>query len=110
MGEMTLRELCNVVGVSRRAIQGYERAGLVAPTGKTTRGYLLYNTAAQERIRKIKLFQNMGFQSRDIQEIIDGPNDRLRAALIERKAELAKNIRQENDMIDIIQQMLQDLT
>ena len=52
----------------------------------------------------------MGFQIREIQEIIDGPNDRLRAALIERKAELAKNIRQENDMIDIIQQMLQDLT
>ena len=110
MGEMTLRELCNVVGVSRRAIQGYERAGLVAPTGKTTRGYLLYNTAAQERIKKIKLFQNMGFQIREIREIIDGPNDRLRTALIARKAELTQNIHQQSDMIDIIQQMLRDLT
>ena len=32
MSEKTLREVRNAVGVTRRAVQGYERAGLVAAT------------------------------------------------------------------------------
>lgn len=43
MAEMTLRELCDSLGVSRRAVQGYEKAGLVSPEGKNERGYLLYS-------------------------------------------------------------------
>ena len=54
MSEMTLREVCDTSGVTRRAVQGYERAGLVAPTGRNRRGYLLYDEPAQEKIRKIK--------------------------------------------------------
>ena len=52
MKDMTLREVCNTIGVSRRAIQGYEKESLVSATEKTNRGYLLYDTAAQERIKK----------------------------------------------------------
>ena len=52
MKDMTLREVCNAIGVSRRAVQGYEKESLVSATGKTNRGYLLYDTAAQERIKK----------------------------------------------------------
>ena len=58
---ITLREVCENVGVSRRAVQGYEQAGLVTPTGKNKRGYLLYSAEEQEKIRQIKFFQEMGF-------------------------------------------------
>lgn len=34
MEEKTLREVCDLVGITRRAIQGYEKAGLVVPVGK----------------------------------------------------------------------------
>ena len=61
MAEMTLREVCLALGVSRRAIQGYENANLVSATNKTESGYLLYNDSARERIRQIKLYQNMEF-------------------------------------------------
>lgn len=30
MKEMTLREVCSTVGISRRAVQGYEQASLVS--------------------------------------------------------------------------------
>lgn len=40
MNSMTLREVCDSLGISRRTVQGYEKEGLVAPTGKTERGYL----------------------------------------------------------------------
>lgn len=33
MNTMTLREVCDSLGVSRRTVQGYEKAGLVKPTG-----------------------------------------------------------------------------
>lgn len=35
---MTLREVCNKTGVSRRAIQGYEKVGLVLSSGKNKYG------------------------------------------------------------------------
>lgn len=52
MSEMTLQEVCNTVGVSRRAVQGYEKAGLVSATDRNKRGYLLYDEKAQEKIKK----------------------------------------------------------
>ena len=30
----TLREVCDLLGVSRRAVQGYEKVGLVEPSGR----------------------------------------------------------------------------
>ena len=79
--DMTLREVCTATNVSRRAVQGYEKAGLVRASGKTNRGYLIYNEETQERIRQIKLFQELGFSVREIKEIIDAPKEILRAQL-----------------------------
>ena len=66
MKEFTLRELCGLCGVSRRAVQGYEKLGLVCPCGKTDRGYLLYDEQACDRVRYVKSLQNYGFSVREI--------------------------------------------
>lgn len=78
---MTLREICDSADVSRRAIQGYEKAGLVSATGRNERGHLLYDVSSQERIRQIKLFQELGFTIKEIKAIIDAPNDVLKCAI-----------------------------
>lgn len=88
MKVMTLHEICVDAGVSRRAVQGYEKAGLVSASGKSERGYLLYDVYSQERIKKIKFFQQLGFTIREIKGIIDAPNDVLKSALEERIEEL----------------------
>ena len=85
---MTLREICIAAGVTRRAVQGYEKAGLAAPTGKTSRGYLLYDLEMQERIKMIRLYQQLGFSLKEIGEIIDAPNERKKMALQEREEKL----------------------
>ena len=36
--QQTLRQVCAELKFSRRTIQGYEKAGLVAPSGKTNTG------------------------------------------------------------------------
>ena len=49
----TLRQVFRITGVTRRSIQGYEKAGLVHPSGHNERGYLLYNAEGIQRIQKI---------------------------------------------------------
>lgn len=79
----TLKEVCMEFDVSRRAIQGYEKAGLVKATRKNKYGYLLYNQKAQERIERIKLFQDLGFSIKEICTLIDAPKDILKPRLEE---------------------------
>lgn len=78
---MTLREICNKLGVSRRAVQGYEQAGLVSASGKNKYGHLLYDPKAQKRIELIRLYQQLGFTIREIKELIDAPEATVRKAL-----------------------------
>lgn len=91
MNYMTLQEVCVSTGVSRRAIQGYEKIKLVSATGKTERGHLLYNEEAQNRIRQIKFYQQLGFALKEIGAIIDAPSEILRIALEKRIKELEKH-------------------
>ena len=109
MDELTLRQVCNVVNVSRRAVQGYEKAGLVSATGKNERGYLFYDDYARERIRMIKLFQDMGFTVREIKEIIDGPDEKLKAALEKRLKNLQSKLKHTKDIINTVQDMIDKL-
>ena len=81
MKDMTLREVCCAADVSRRAVQGYEKAELIAASGKNERGYLLYDKYSLERIKRIKFFQQIGFTVREIKEVIDAPSDVLKAAI-----------------------------
>lgn len=81
MKDMTLSEINNAFGITRRAIQGYEKEKLVSSSGKNERGYLLYDEKSQERIKQIKLFQQMGFSVKEIKNIIDAPNDILKSVL-----------------------------
>lgn len=66
----TLRELCDELKVTRRVIQGYEKAGLVSATDKNKYGYLLYDEQAQERIVRIRLFQALRCRKRCLQLVI----------------------------------------
>lgn len=77
----TLNELHMELGVSRRAVQGYEKAGLVSASGKNKYGHLLYDEKAQERIARIKLFQQLGFSIKEIRTLMDAPGELVRSSL-----------------------------
>lgn len=99
MANLTLREICILTGVSRRAIQGYEKAGLVHSKERNERGHLLYDNQAKEKIELIKLFQQLGFSIKEIQLLIESPKHDLKSMienrimkLNERKAEIDRLI------------------
>lgn len=100
MDYKTLREVIELTGVSRRAIQGYEKAGLMAAVDKNSRGHLLYDTKTVERIKLIKLFQQMGFSIKQIKEFIDEPKQVVKEN-IERKIAGLKRKKEEIDRIII---------
>lgn len=85
---VTLRTMCELLNVSRRSIQGYEKAGLMKPTGKNKYGHLLYDQETLHRTKMIKFLQQLGFRVRDIKEIIDAADDVKKEALKKRIEEL----------------------
>ncbi len=109
MKNRTLREICSETGVSRRAIQGYEKAGLVCAVSKNKYGYLLYDEAGLERIKRIKFFQQIGFSIKEIQQVIDAPAECQREAMLtrvillnSRKEEITELISKINQYISIL--------
>lgn len=99
MADMTLRELCQKSGVSRRAVQGYEKIGLVSATSKNKYGYLIYDEKAQRRIQKIRMYQKIGFTLQEIQLLIDAPEEKKIVALEE---QLIKLKQEEEDLKEVI--------
>ena len=95
----TLSEVCSVLEVSRRAVQGYENAGLVSATGKNKYGHLLYDEEAQRRIKQIRLLQQLGFRVKEIKDIIDAPAEVAAEAIKRQIEQMDDIIRQKEDSV-----------
>lgn len=107
---MTLREVCNKLGVSRRTIQGYEKAGLVTASGKNKYGHLLYDEQAQKRIAQIRMYQQLGFPVKEIGSALDQPAEvkkkqmeRRIAALRAEQKEIDRRIQKAEEIIQKIE-------
>ena len=95
----SLSEVCSVLEVSRRAVQGYENAGLVSATGKNKYGHLLYDEEAQRRIKQIRLLQQLGFRVKEIKDIIDAPAEVVAEAIKSQIEQMDDIIRQKEDAV-----------
>ena len=84
----SLREVCDALGVSRRAIQNYEKAGLVAPAERNKYGYLLYGEKEQQRIGQIKMYQRFGFTVKEIKGLMEATEQMKKKALEQKIVEL----------------------
>jgi len=71
MKEYTLRALCEQCGVTRRAVQWYEKHGLVKPCGKNKMSYLLYDEDAVKKVTEIKSLQDYGLTVREIRNYFE---------------------------------------
>lgn len=109
MKDMTLREIYKTFGVSRRAVQGYEKAGLVSASSKNERGHLLYDEYSQKRIQQIRSFQQMGFTIKEIQKIIDAPDEIKKPMFIKRAEELEKERKTLDAAIHMIYELIETL-
>lgn len=109
MEVMTLREICEALEVSRRAVQGYEKAGLVSATERNKYGHLLYDEEAMLRIARIKFYQQLGFSIKEIGNIIDAPSIFVKTALEQQVEKLKKERTEISKLIEKANQVIASL-
>ncbi len=71
---MTVHEVSALTGVTVRALQYYDRLGLLSPAARSEAGYRLYDDAALERLQQIMFFRELEFPLRDIRRILSSPD------------------------------------
>lgn len=102
----TLKQVSEMVGMSRRVIQEYEKAG-VAATPETTNkyGYLLYDDQAVERLWQIRFYRELGYSKKEIKAIFDNPKFDKQKALKTQIELLIKKKEQLELLIDTAKKM-----
>ena len=69
------REVCELTGVSRRALQGFNEMGLLKPSKIEDNGYWYYDAEAIAKLKDILVFQDLGYTRAEILEILENPQD-----------------------------------
>ena len=77
----TVKQISSLTGVSVRTLHHYDSIGLLKPTATTEAGYRLYDDDALHRLQQILLYRELGFPLKDIQALLDAPEDVRRKAL-----------------------------
>ena len=86
---MTVHEVSRLTGVSIRALQYYDRIGLLRPAIYSEAGYRLYDNGSLEVLQQILLFRELEFPLKEIKRIIQAPSfDRNKA--LEQQIELLR--------------------
>ncbi|WP_018638993.1 MerR family transcriptional regulator [Parafrankia elaeagni] len=67
---MYIGELAERARLSLRTVRFYEEAGLLAPVGRTIRGFRLYDEDAVDRLDMVKSVKPLGFTLEEIREIL----------------------------------------
>ncbi len=106
--EQSLREIRDTLGLSRRIIQGYEKNGLIRPSSRNKYGHLLYDEETIKRMAYIRFLQDLGFELKEIAEVIDMPTEEMKKLLKERSIVIKDQIQNLVDEYDIIVTYLDD--
>ncbi len=71
---MTVNAVSKLTGVSIRALQYYDKIGLLHPAEHTQAGYRLYDDTAFERLQQIMLLRELEFSLKEIKSILQSPD------------------------------------
>lgn len=97
------------LGVSRRAVQGYEKKGLVSASDRTEKGYLLYDSDAYERISLIKQYQDFGFSLDEIKLLVEASPDEVRVHMESQLEKLKSRLSNLNDVVIRAEEFIKNL-
>lgn len=77
----TIREVCKIVGVTRRTLQEYDRIGLLSPTNKEERtssnDAWLYSDQAIWKLIQAQILSAAGMNRKEIKELLTDPNFKM---------------------------------
>ncbi len=71
----TVTEISRLTGVSVRTLHHYDAIGLLHPSAVTEAGYRLYDDGALERLYLILAYREIGFPLKEIQVLLEAPDE-----------------------------------
>lgn len=81
MKPMTVKQVSELTGVSKRTLQYYDDIGLLSPSERTEAGYRLYEEEQLATLQEILLFRELEFPLGDIKAILESPSHDKEKAL-----------------------------
>lgn len=98
----TLKEVVDLVGMTRRMIQEYEKAGLTkTPTTTDKYGHLLYDEATIERLWQIRFYRELEYDKEQIRKAFTDPNYNKHDAIADQIIKLEEKKKKLESMIKV---------
>ena len=99
---MTVKEVCELTGVTARTLHYYDEIGLLRPCSVTSANYRLYGSVELERLEQILFFRELDFTLDEIKKILDNPTFDRNEALRQQEKLLVLKRRRLNGLIKLI--------
>lgn len=82
---MTVKEVSRIAGISVRTLHYYDEIGLLRPETVTGAGYRVYGEKELVRLQQILFFRELGFQLKEIKNIMENPSFDEKEALLKQR-------------------------
>lgn len=106
---MLLSEVCEMTGLTRRAIQEYEnysREIAIKPTKKNKYGYLLYGEEEVQRLWQLRFLRELGYSKEKIADFFEETENDMSLCLEETVRKLEIKLKEIQKLIDVANFMM----
>ena len=105
---LTVKEICNTAGVTRKTLFHYDKIGLLEPSAREGKqGVKMYDRSALNRLLIIRLFRFIGFSLDEVRIILDNDIE-IRKHLLDNHLENLENeMREQKEKQKIITSLAQ---
>ncbi|MCQ2551271.1 MAG: MerR family transcriptional regulator [Clostridia bacterium] len=87
-----INEIVKISGLSKRTLQYYDDIGLLK-VARSKENYRLYSEPDILRLHQIMKYKGMGFELREIKELLDGTKEARRKVLEEKKTKVQSELK-----------------
>src|ERR1044071_7780931 len=105
----SVRQVAALSGVSVRTLHFYDETGLLKPARQGANGYRFYEEPQLLTLQQILFYRELGFELKQIKEILDRADFEKIAALQSHRQVLEKNLGQTRTLIETIDKTIQHL-
>src|SRR6476659_2757040 len=105
----TVKQVAAMSGVSVRTLHFYDETGLLAPAYHGANGYRFYEEPQLLTLQQILFYRELGFELKQIERILGGPDFEKVTALESHRQVLEKNLTRTRTLIETIDKTIQHL-
>ena len=103
---MTVHEVAETAGISRRTLRYYDQLGLLPPAGESEAGYRLYDEAALRRLQRILFLRELDFPLREIAPMLTMEEQDRKTAVLRHRELLRLKTERLQRLIDLCDRIL----